>query len=63
MPKKQDWWIDQAREIYWCEITDREDIGSDLKCPQIDDKGDPYWSYSLINQVLPGDIVFHYSTR
>jgi hypothetical protein len=63
MFEKQDWWADQAREIFWCEITDREDIGSDLKCPQTNEKGLPSWSYSLINQVLPGDIVFHYSTR
>lgn len=65
MPKaqRQEWWTDRPREIYWCEITGREDIGADLKCPQTDASGRPQWSYALIRQVLPGDIIFHYSTR
>lgn len=41
--------------------SDRHDIGSDLKCPHTDETGDAYWSYGLINEVKPGDIVFHYS--
>lgn len=58
-----EWWEDDSRERYWCEITDRPDIGADLKCPQTNGPGQPYWSYGLINEVLPGDIVFHYSKR
>lgn len=27
------WWIDDPTELYWCEITDRDDLGADLKCP------------------------------
>lgn len=57
------WWEASQDERYWCEITDRPDIGADLKCPQADEQGKPYWSYSLIRSVWPGDVVFHYSTR
>jgi len=57
------WWESLERERYWCEITDREDIGADLKCPQTNEAGKPYWSYSLIHAVWPGDVVFHYSTN
>lgn len=57
------WWSESPDERYWCEITDRLDLGADLKCPQADDNSDPYWSYSLIHELQPRDIVFHYSTR
>jgi hypothetical protein len=56
------WWDGAADERYWCEITDRKDIGADLKCPQTNEKGLEYWSYSLIRDIVAGDIVFHYST-
>ena len=58
-----DWWADRPDERYWCEVTDRRDIGSDLKCPQTKESGEAEWSYILINAIVPGDIVFHYSTR
>lgn len=58
-----DWWTNDHRELYWCEITDREDIGADLKCPLTNERGDPHWSYELICAVWPGDIVLQYSTR
>jgi hypothetical protein len=61
--RKPYWWQGDARECFWCEITDREDIGADLLCPQADEAGRAYWSYSLINEIRPTDIVFHYSTR
>lgn len=57
------WWDGQSNERYWCEVTDRKDLGADLKAPQKDEADQDYWSYSLIEQVLPGDVVFHYSTR
>jgi len=44
------WWENAPEERYWCEITDRHDVGADLKCPQADEAGKEYWSYSLINQ-------------
>jgi len=49
-------------ERYWCEITEREKPGDDLLCPQTQEGGKSYWSYSLILQIQPGDIVFHYHT-
>ena len=49
-------------ERYWCEITDRDDVGANLKCPQTDESGKSYWSYGLIQEVARGDIVFHYAT-
>lgn len=58
-----EWWDDDDRERYWLELTHREDIGSDLKAPQRDESRKDYWSYSLINQVRPGDAVYHYSGR
>jgi hypothetical protein len=57
------WWEDHPEERFWCEITDRNDIGADLKCPQRNESGGHYWSYEFINQISPGDVVFHYSTR
>jgi hypothetical protein len=57
------WWDALPDEKYWVEITDRSDIGTDLKCPQTNERGRSYWSYSLIRSIWPGDIVYHYSTR
>jgi hypothetical protein len=56
------WWTGLTAERYWCEITDRDNPGDDLLCPQTQKGGKPYWSYSLILQIQPGDIVFHYFT-
>ena len=55
------WWDELPDERYWCEVTDRPDIGADLKSPQADESGKKQWSYSLLREVWPGDIVFHYS--
>jgi len=57
-----DWWEDDPREQYWCEISDRPDPGADLKCPKTRENGGTDWSYDLVLQAQPGDIVFHYST-
>ena len=54
------WWESDARDCYWVEITDRDNIGGDLNCPQRNEKRKPYWSYDLINSILPGEIIFHY---
>ena len=62
MGSKKEWWEGIPRESYWCEITDRSDIGENLHAPQQDQNGKDYWSYSLVKSVKPGDIVFHYST-
>lgn len=57
---RTDWWDGSDHERYWCEVTDRPDLGVDLKCPQTNEKGGEFWGYSLIRQVRPGDLVFHY---
>lgn len=48
MPELNRWWEDLPSELFWMEITDRADLGSDLFIPQVDDAGRPYWSYSLL---------------
>jgi hypothetical protein len=57
------WWDSDPTERYWVEITDREDVGKDLHCPTAKANGKKDWSYELIKEVQPGDIVFHYRTR
>ncbi|MGW1036843.1 protein NO VEIN domain-containing protein [Streptomyces antibioticus] len=54
------WWGSDPNERYWVEITNREDIGTNLLAPQVDDSGRPYWSYTLVREVRPGDLVLHW---
>lgn len=58
------WWTSKPNERFWCEITDRpkEEVGKNLYCPQSNTANPPrsFWSYSLIQEIQPGDIVFHY---
>ena len=49
------WWEDHPEEIYWIEITDRPDIGQNLKAPQGNVSG-----WFLVKEVRKGDIVYHY---
>jgi len=42
------------------EITDRVDLGLDLRAPKTDSRGQDSWSYSLVTHVRPGDRVFHW---
>jgi hypothetical protein len=51
---------DETQARYWIEVTDRVDLGADLHAPQTNENGQAYWSYSLINEIASGDIVFHY---
>ncbi|HWW82252.1 MAG TPA: hypothetical protein VNZ26_01545 [Vicinamibacterales bacterium] len=49
---------------YWLEITDRHDLGADLRAPQKNEAGEEsYWGYSLIRDIRPGDIILHYDKR
>jgi hypothetical protein len=41
-------------------VTARNDLGANLNAPQTDERGAEFWSYSLLNFVGPGDVVFHY---
>ncbi|CAL9301517.1 protein NO VEIN domain-containing protein [Streptomyces sp. SudanB182_2057] len=54
------WWAHDPNERYWLEITNREDIGTNLLAPQVDDRGKEYWSYALVREVRPGDLVLHW---
>lgn len=55
------WWANDPTERYWLEITDRKDLGVNLRVPQLGRDGRAKWQYDLIHEVRPGDIVFHYS--
>jgi hypothetical protein len=57
------WWDGHPEEIYWVEITDRADLGVDLAAPQLNEEGQPYWSYDLVREVREGDVVVHYAAR
>lgn len=62
MPINQ-WWSSNSQEEYWIEVTDRYDIGVNLKSPQYNENGEEFWGYSLIKYVKAGDIVFHYDKK
>jgi hypothetical protein len=51
------WWIGEADQRYWMEITHREDVGRNLEAPKLDGG---QWSYDLVSQVQPGDRVLHW---
>lgn len=55
-----EWWSDRPNEHFWLEVTQRTDLGANLKAPQANEHGSEFWSYSLLNHVRPGDIIFHY---
>ncbi len=54
------WWDEDLSELYWLEVTERPDIGADLRAPQKNGSSDDYWSYSLVREVKDGDFVLHY---
>lgn len=55
------WWQDDASEIYWMEIrTDEDGLGEYLISPKRDDAGKESWSYTLTSFVQPGDRVLHW---
>lgn len=54
------WW--NKSEVFWVEVTDRDDIGENIWAPKFDTSGKKRIpSYSLVAMVKPGDIIFHYS--
>lgn len=57
------WWSNRPDEKFWLEVTGRDDLGGNLKAPQTNEQGRPFWSYSLVRELQPGDIVFHYDRR
>lgn len=40
-------WDEASGERYWLRITDRQDLGVDLRAPQAGYNGRDVWSYSL----------------
>lgn len=54
------WWSHDPNERYWLEITNRADIGTNLLAPQTNDRGEEYWSYALVREARPGDLVLHW---
>src|SRR3954451_14848661 len=45
------------------EITDRDDLGTDLHAPAQTETGRQYWSYAFVREVRGGDVVLHYRAR
>jgi hypothetical protein len=56
------WWQGIGEEIYWLEITGRDDLGADLIAPQVGEAG-TFWGYSLITYVDEADVVLHYDQK
>lgn len=54
------WWRDDPSECYWLEITDRDDLGTNVQALQRDGSGRANWSYALVTALQPGDIVLHW---
>lgn len=54
------WWLGDPAEIYWMEISDRDDVGGELWAPRYNAVGRKEWSYTLVSFVQPGDRVFHW---
>lgn len=54
------WWQSDPAEIYWMEITDRDDPGEPLRAPVRSADGKESASYTLTSYVKPGDRVFHW---
>lgn len=42
------------------EVTQRDDVGTDLHAPAFSDAGHETASYSLVREVRDGDLVLHY---
>jgi hypothetical protein len=45
------------------EITDRDDLGGELRAPQKSDDGKLEWGYELVRYTRPGDVVLHWYTK
>jgi hypothetical protein len=58
-----DWWLDDPAQKYWMEITDRDDLGGEVRAPQKSDDGRPEWGYELVRYARPGDVVLHWYTK
>jgi len=57
------WWANRPDQKFWLESTDREDLGADLRAPELDESGKDNWRYTLFKAARPGDVVLHYDSR
>lgn len=57
------WWEGKASENLWVEITDRNDLGSNIKAPVSAQKGKKTSGYELPKYVKEGDVVLHWWKR
>jgi hypothetical protein len=57
------WWEGIAAENLWVEITDRKDLGSNIKAPVSAQKGKKTSGYELPKYVKEGDVVLHWWKR
>jgi hypothetical protein len=53
------WWDNLQEEQFWMEITDRQDIGADLKCPQLDEGGarQPSYRRNFLSTTRPPELL------
>ncbi len=56
------WWSREPGERFWMEITDRpeDQLGENLLAPQVNGAGREEWSYALVPETRPGDVVLHW---
>jgi len=56
------WWEMSPEESFWMEVTDRDDIGANLKAPRFGEGGGSPGHWQTVSEADEGDVVFHYST-
>ena len=54
------WWSELPDERFWIEITDRDVVGQDLRATEPSPGEVDPWGRALVDEVRPGDVVFHY---
>jgi hypothetical protein len=57
-----EWWDKWPDQKFWLEATYWEDIGADLRAPQLDESAKDNWR-TLFKAAKPDNIVLHYDSR
>ena len=57
-----EWWVDDPDERFWMEITGRTNLGANLLAPTTAKDGKETSSYTLVDHVKKGDVVYHWWT-
>ena len=55
------WWEMSPEESFWMEVTDRNDIGANLKAPRYQEGGSTPGHWQTVSEADEGDTVLHYS--